>query len=381
MPACLRCGAEISLAASYCKACGAQTNDAADPAPENINVHIILVLGIIIISSLIIWLGAPESIEEGLPAAHPDPASSSTAAPPRIPVIILNDRRCLACDTRRFEQPLLEILPGASFLRLDVDSPDGDGLYNASGVRYLPAVLFEPGIKAHKNHSVLERYLSEAGPYLSLNVESSWDPYCDATYLHCIEERCYGRPSCRREMKGRLELFVMSRCPYGIMALDAMKEVLPALEGVDFRVNYIADYVGGFSSLHGQDEVDDDLRGICAFKNYPDNHKYMDYIWCRNADMDGDWRNCATASGMDADLVGKCAEGEEGKGLLQRNLKLAKDLKVAGSPTWYVNNKYPFNAVTAEAVKAGYCAYNPGFAGCETNLTSVPGDAPAACVT
>ena len=39
---------------------------------------------------------------------------------------------------------------------------------------------------------------------------------------------------CREEKKNALDVFVMSQCPYGVLGLDAMKEVLDGSAMLDF---------------------------------------------------------------------------------------------------------------------------------------------------
>ena len=50
---------------------------------------------------------------------------------------------------------------------------------------------------------------------------------------------------CRPEVPKKLDVFVMSQCPYGVKGLDAMKEVSDnfkkAGESIDFTVHYIGD--------------------------------------------------------------------------------------------------------------------------------------------
>ena len=81
----------------------------------------------------------------------------------------------------------------------------------------------------------------------------------------------------------KVDFYVMSQCPYGTQVEDAIKPVLDKLgKAVDFSINFIATDLGGgkFSSLHGQGEVDENIRQLCAVKYYPNT--YMDYIVCRN---------------------------------------------------------------------------------------------------
>jgi len=82
------------------------------------------------------------------------------------------------------------------------------------------------------------------------------------------------------------ELFVMSFCPYGVQAENAMDPVVDLLGSkADFKVRYIAtvngDTVEAVKSLHGLPEAKEDLRQLCVNKAYPD--KLWDYLNLINA--------------------------------------------------------------------------------------------------
>jgi len=168
-----------------------------------------------------------------------------------------------------------------------------------------------------------------------------------------------------------VQLFVMSQCPYGVQAENSMKPVLDALKDkISFELRFIAnaDGKGGFSSLHGQAEVDEDLRQVCAAKYYP--AAYMDYVICRNANIRStDWQACATESKLDSAKIKTCSEGTEGKALLTENIKLADELNVGGSPTIKINSGAYNGQRTADAFLGGICAaFNNAPAECSKAL-------------
>jgi hypothetical protein len=163
----------------------------------------------------------------------------------------------------------------------------------------------------------------------------------------------------------------MSQCPYGVRATDAMKEILPLFKNnIKFEIHFIADKTPtGFNALHGQPEVDENIRQLCAIKHFAKNHKYMDYIWCRNKDYRNEnWKTCAV-DGIAAAVIEKCFSGPEGKKLLEEDIKIAQSLEVSGSPTWLANNKFKFGGIAAEPIKNSFCEQNKGLAGCDKKLT------------
>jgi len=301
-------------------------------------------------------------------SAKPD-ACKNLPESVKVNVLILNDKRCgQDCDMISIVSQLKSIFPGMSLKELDYGTPEGKALFERLNITVLPVVLFDSTVSKGEGYSNVQRYLEQVGEYQSLRIGSNWDPYCDATQEHCSDSKCKERVSCRPETPKKLDVFVMSQCPYGIQALNAMKAVLEAFKGqMDFSVNFIATETspGVFQSLHGQGEVDENLREICAAKYYKDNYKYMDYILCRNkAITNTAWESCATSNGMDAAKIKACAEGSEGKQLLSQNVKIAEQLAIGGSPTFLVNNKKTFNAINEAGIQAGFCGSNPGLAGC-----------------
>jgi hypothetical protein len=130
----------------------------------------------------------------------------------------------------------------------------------------------------------------------------------------------------------------------------------------------------GFRALHGQPEVDENIRELCAIKHYKKNYKYMDYILCRNKNIRSkDWQSCTGSEiGIATNVIEKCFNGEEGKKLLRENIQIAQGLRVSGSPTWYANNLHKFSGLDAETIKNNYCRYNKGLTGCEKTLSGPP---------
>lgn len=131
------------------------------------------------------------------------------------------------------------------------------------------------------------------------------------------------------------DLYVMSLCPFGVQAENGILPVAKALEGfVDLRLHFIASEKegGGFQALHGQPEVDENIRQLCVRKLSP--AKYMDYILERNKDYKSpDWQKAATAVKLDPAAIEKCFSGGEGAKLHAEDIKVGQERKAFGSPT------------------------------------------------
>jgi predicted DsbA family dithiol-disulfide isomerase len=314
--------------------------------------------------------------------------------PAKFSVVVINDKRCKGCDSSRAETVTTQYFKGAVIEKMDYTDPIAKSLMSAHGIKLLPAYIFDGKVNESANWKSNPRLtsafvLSGDKYYLAPSaVGSTFDPtaeICDNGVddtgnglVDCADPQCKDQMVCRKDMPKKLDVFVMSQCPYGVQALNSMKEVLDTFKGnVDFSVHYIAGYdqaTGKFNSLHGQGEVDEDKRELCAMKYYPDNYKYMDYILCRNKDIKStDWQKCATDNGMDAAKLKTCSEGDEGNNLLMGDLKIAESLEIGGSPTWLANNKYQFSGITADSIKTGYCLHNSGLAGCEKTLSADSG--------
>ncbi len=305
---------------------------------------------------------------------------------PVVNVTVLSDKRCKNCNADRIADQLKRgVFPKLEPKYVDYMSEEGKKLYDEikDGSKLLPVILFDKDIDKVDGADRIVRYLDAVGggKYKSLKVGAKFDPtaeICDNNVdddangkIDCEDDGCKGDFVCRKEIKNRLDVFVMSQCPYGVKALDAMKEVLEAFgNDIDFHVNYIANETapGKFRSLHGQPEVDENIRELCAIKHYPKNYKYMDYVLCRNKNIrDANWQSCAV-NGIDAKVIEKCSTGEEGVKLLSENIKNANELGIGASPTWVANNKFKFSGIAADAIKTSFCQNNPGKKGCEKKL-------------
>ena len=307
--------------------------------------------------------------------------------PVEVTLTLLNDKRCKKCRTAGLVSRLRSMFPKLTVKQIDYNTPEGKKLYDEiskAGIKYLPAYLFDQNIKKSDSYANLSRWLVPAGKYLSLRVGSKFDPtkeICDNGIdddkngkTDCDDPYCKNTLTCRKEIKKKLEVFIMSHCPFGIMAVNNMKEVLKALgKDINFEIHYIATDLGNgkFRSLHGPKEVTDDILELCAKKYYGKNNKYLDYIWCRNKNIrDTDWKKCAKEAGLDVKKLEKCLNSDEGKKLLSEDVKIANGLGIGASPTWMVNNKFKIWGRTPEDIKNQYCKYNPGLKGCKAKLTN-----------
>ncbi|MFA5888255.1 MAG: thioredoxin domain-containing protein, partial [Candidatus Nanoarchaeia archaeon] len=172
------------------------------------------------------------------------------------------------------------------------------------------------------------------------------------------------------EGTAKLDFYVMSQCPYGTQVLDAIAPVLEKFgDSVDFSVNFIANDNGDgtFDSLHGQPEVDENIRQLCAIKLAPKN--YMDYIVCQNKDIKNAAANaesCAEEAGIDFNELNACFEGVEGKTLLSASVAKSEAVGASGSPTIKVNGEDYNSGRDAASFTRAICQNLKGNSNCES---------------
>ena len=313
-------------------------------------------------------------------------ACSKIPAPIKIKMVILGDKRCKdrKCNTAPIVGSLKGLFPGLETEEHDWADEAGKKIYEEYGLTALPAFIFSEDVKEASGHKRISRYLkpTKKEGFLNLQIGSTHDPkaeICDNGVddtgngqVDCADDTCKAAMVCRKEIKAKLDVFVMSQCPFGVKALDALKEVIDAFKDeITLEVHFIATEEGdGFKALHGQPEVDENIRELCAITHYGADYKYMDYIWCRDKNIrSAEWLPCVETAGMDADKMKACADGDEGKDLLRKDIKIAQALGFSASPTWLANNKHKFSGVHPKTIQTNICKHNPDLKGCKAELT------------
>jgi len=326
-------------------------------------------------------------------ATTPNEVCAQIPPPVMVKLTVLTDTRCKECQTARYESQLKTFFPGLEIENVDYGTDAGKALYAKvqANVKFLPMLLFDESVTKGEAYQQFERRFQKVAEYYYLPVRANFDPtaeICDNKIddtndgkIDCDDPTCKETLVCRPEKKKELAVFVMSQCPYGTRALDAMKPVFEAFgDNIDFKVHYIADKTDtGFRALHGEAEVAENIRQLCAIKYYSKKHKYMDYIWCRNPDIRStDWQKCTGGkTGIDTAKIEKCSTGEEGKALLAEDIKVAQALQISASPTWLANNRHKFSGVQPEQIKTQFCQQNEGLKGCEKTLSDTAAPVPA----
>jgi hypothetical protein len=176
--------------------------------------------------------------------------------------------------------------------------------------------------------------------------------------------------------KPKIQLYVMSFCPYGNKAEDTMKPVFELLKNnIDFNVHYIVNVSGTtVSSLHGAPEVVQNEREACVLKYYG-NQAWFDFAGYVNTNCGSNgscWEAGATTLKLDKDKISTCVTNE-GLDLMKANEAASNAANAKGSPTMFING-VKTNSVyqygNSEAYKKAICdSFNNAPSACSTVLS------------
>ncbi len=189
----------------------------------------------------------------------------------------------------------------------------------------------------------------------------------------------------------KMELFVMSQCPYGTQAENLLQPILMDFgNAIDFSLEFVVSETdGGFNSLHGEKEVQGDKIQACAQKHYPNN--FMNFVVCMNKNarqIPDNWESCAEEIGYDVSALKECYEGEEGEELLRETAQKTANLMVRASPTMFINDEQYSGNLDGISIKRALCAELNNHPSCaevpepvSVGLVAVTSSACASCDT
>ncbi len=143
-----------------------------------------------------------------------------------------------------------------------------------------------------------------------------------------------------KKEKPDVELFVMSYCPFGNQAEDTMEPVYDLLsDDINFDVHYIVSVQEDkIQSLHGQEEVDQNMREVCV-KNKYGMDSFWDFITYVNENCGSGgvcWKEAADEIGVNSQEIQSCVN-ENGLEYMKENAQISKEAGATGSPTLILN--------------------------------------------
>lgn len=295
--------------------------------------------------------GMPECAADTDCTAQPEKEGKCNAGkceytdPIALEVIVVNDKACSSCSPESVLATTRQLFKGAQIRTVDVADEEGKKLVSELGLRFAPAYLFGEAADTTAVWAKVLNAFEKRGSWYKLRDEASGSSWIIDEKARAETEARYNNAlnDIRGELKDNkptISLFVMSQCPYGVLAENALKPVLDLLgDNIDFRLGFIANDNGDgtFQSLYGQPEVDEDIRQVCAAKVAP--KEYIDYIICQNKEIKNaasNWESCAKESGIDTNAMKTCIAGE-GEKLLSDSIKVTEALSIGGSPTIFVD--------------------------------------------
>jgi len=184
--------------------------------------------------------------------------------------------------------------------------------------------------------------------------------------------------------KPKVELFVMTYCPYG---LQAEKGILPAFAALGDKIDASIKFVHYF--MHGDSEEQETYNQVCLRQEQA--AKYNNYLECFT--VSGDSAACQTSAGIDQAKLKSCV-ASKAKDYYKSDSALSQQYGVSGSPTLVINGVQSEAGRDAASYLAGICAaFNNAPTECSRQLdsaspapgfgtgTSAGGGAAAGCAT
>ncbi|RLC35246.1 MAG: hypothetical protein DRZ76_00655 [Candidatus Nealsonbacteria bacterium] len=158
--------------------------------------------------------------------------------------------------------------------------------------------------------------------------------------LTSTQEENQAATSIPQTKKPKVELFVMSFCPYGNQAENTMLPVYNLLKDkVDWNIHYIVNVSNGnVSSLHGQPEVDQNKREACVLQEWGMDKwwQFTTYVNDNCGSNGSCWREAAENAGLDISAITNCVSSE-GLSLMKNEASVTNEAGVNGSPTLIIN--------------------------------------------
>jgi hypothetical protein len=304
-------------------------------------------------------------------------------------LFIVNDKRCKDCDVSDNTKKLNQIFTGLKITQYDISEEEGNKIFEKTSSTYLPLFAFDNSVLNAAGYKLVSKYIEKRGEYYVLKIGSKFNPSKEVCnnkiddtengLIDCNDPDCQDSLICRNNVPNKLDLFIMSDCPYGKEAVKVAKPIIDNFGSrIEFSIHYIASEKNGqFTSYHGDYEAKEDMRQLCVIKHYPRN--WFDYILCRseNGIRGTNWEKCAET--LNTKIIEDCVNGSEGETLLSEDIKIGKSLGISLSPTWMANNRYKFSGLNSESVKNQFCNYNTELNGCDNQLSGDSNTLPNSC--
>lgn len=129
--------------------------------------------------------------------------------------------------------------------------------------------------------------------------------------------------------KPKVELFIMSLCPYG---LQMQKGILPVAKLLEDKIEFEVKFVNYI--MHGQAEISENLNQYCLQKTIQD--KYLDYLACYVSS--GESAFCQEITGIDSGVLNICLNETDEKYLITANYNNKESWLSGRYPKFSIHN-------------------------------------------
>lgn len=191
--------------------------------------------------------------------------------------------------------------------------------------------------------------------------------------------------SIKKQDQPILQAFVVSYCPFGLQMQRVLSGIIGKIPSLskNIKIRYIVEKAGNsMSSMHGQQEFDENLRQICIREEQPD--KYWKYVSCFTES--GNSSECINSSGVNETALDGClANSSRVLKYAREDFNFTQRFNITGSPTLLMNGEIvresDFGGRTEQAVKnmlccgfgskPDYCSMNLSTEAAKTGFTSL----------
>lgn len=158
-----------------------------------------------------------------------------------------------------------------------------------------------------------------------------------------------------------LTAFVVADCPFGLQMQRVFKMAVNQSADLNsfLKIRYLGSIDDGkISSMHGDEEAQENLRQICLREEQPDY--YWPYLSCY-MQAQGKSADCLVETGVNEDELTNCtADSNRGLKYAKADFDLANKFNVGSSPTLLLNDKeivseFDFGGRTPNSIKDIAC--------------------------
>jgi hypothetical protein len=180
-----------------------------------------------------------------------------------------------------------------------------------------------------------------------------------------------GTPACDENGKLKMDVYIMSYCPFGVRFVDGILN--PMVSDLGDSLDWTPYYIlydkgnGQLDSMHGEQEVQEDLRQICIREKWG-TKTWLAYMNCFSTEIfakqkgggAASWDFCAKKAGINSADLQKCYDNDA-KTLAKKDIDMARNYGANGSPTAVYNcSKSIVGAIPYDRIKPAICKMYTG---------------------